>query len=371
MNSIVVNRLLGLLAWGGVLVAGLLTVSHWTGRPLVCGESGGCEAVAAHSSSVWFGLPVAVYGLAAYLVLAALALVRAMVPDPSAGVAAKLGFGISGAGTMASLYLTYVSVFVIGAVCPWCLASAGIMVVTFVLHGVLASMDARPSATGLVDMLIAAVGCVVAIGGIGIAMGGSPARSVSSEITAESLAPKPEYWKGDLDAKVKIVEYADVFCPACRTGHPQVTEMFTQAKGRIRWAFRGYPLFEIQGHEMSLPATMASEVAAESGRFWAFLDAAFSEDVANMKTFEQIAQIVTRVGGDGEGFLRRINAKDDGLLTIVDEDKRRAQRLGVDGTPMYIVFAEGQKTMIAPGVDALRRLLDKPEYARLWRTDGG
>lgn len=366
-----VNRLLGLLAWAGVFVAGMLTVSHWTGRPLMCGDSGGCESVAAHASSVWLGLPVAVYGLGAYLVLAALALARALFPAEAAGTAAKIGFAISGAGTLASLYLTYVSVVEIGALCPWCLASAGIMVVTLILHGALASMDAKPSGASFVDKLIAAVGCVIAIGGIGVAIGGSPARSVSSEITAESLAPKPEYWKGDLDAKVQIVEYADVFCPACRTGHPQVTEMFTQAKGRIRWAFRGYPLYDLQGHEMSLPATMASEVAAESGRFWAFLDAAFSEDVANLKSFDQIAQVVTRVGADGEAFLRRIQAKDDALLTIVDEDKQRAQRLGVDGTPMYIVFAEGQKTMIAPGVDALRRLLEKPEYARLWRMEGG
>jgi uncharacterized membrane protein len=39
-----------------------------------------------------------------------------------------LGFLISLVGTLFSAYLTYLEVFVIGALCQWCLASAAIMV---------------------------------------------------------------------------------------------------------------------------------------------------------------------------------------------------------------------------------------------------
>ena len=39
-----------------------------------------------------------------------------------------LGFLISLVGTLFSIYLTYLEVFVIGALCQWCLASAAIMV---------------------------------------------------------------------------------------------------------------------------------------------------------------------------------------------------------------------------------------------------
>jgi uncharacterized membrane protein len=42
-------------------------------------------------------------------------------------------FGLSLAGTLYSLYLTYLELFVIRALCPWCLASALVMVCLMVV----------------------------------------------------------------------------------------------------------------------------------------------------------------------------------------------------------------------------------------------
>jgi uncharacterized membrane protein/predicted DsbA family dithiol-disulfide isomerase len=371
VSAVVLNRILGVLAWAGVMVAGLLTLSHATGSPLICGEHGGCEAVAAHPSSYWLGIPVAVYGLVSYLVLAALALIRAHVPGRPAEQATKAGFLLSGMGTLASAYLMMVMVTQIRATCPWCIVSAVIMLLSLVFHAALASATAAPSGPALPDRLIAGIGAVVAIGAVGTQFAAMPAPAIVRGVTPELLAPKEAYWKGDPDARVHVVEYADVFCVACRVAYPALKEIFMGGQGRIRWAFRGYPLRHLPGHEMSLPVTVASEIAAEGGRFWAFLDAAFTEDVENMRTLEDIAVLLERVGGDGEDFLRRVRVPDPALVTIVHEDRQRADRLGVRGTPMFIVFAEGQEPMIAPGVEALRRLLNRPEYARLWRPDGG
>lgn len=70
--------------------------------------------------AVLLGVPVALLGLIAYgglIISAAL--------WGQAGI--YLGFLISLVGTLFSAYLTYLEIFVIGALCQWCLASAAIM----------------------------------------------------------------------------------------------------------------------------------------------------------------------------------------------------------------------------------------------------
>ena len=47
-------------------------------------------------------------------------------------VGVYLGFLIALVGTLFSAYLTYLEIFVIGALCQWCLASAAIMVAALV-----------------------------------------------------------------------------------------------------------------------------------------------------------------------------------------------------------------------------------------------
>jgi uncharacterized membrane protein len=67
------------------------------------------------------GVPVSVVGLAGYAALLLSASLRAEI-----GV--YLGFFVALVGTLFSAYLTYLEVFVIHALCQWCLASAGVMV---------------------------------------------------------------------------------------------------------------------------------------------------------------------------------------------------------------------------------------------------
>jgi uncharacterized membrane protein len=105
----------------GFLISAYLTWTHFAGLTPVCTGSGeGCEMVQSSRYATILGVPVALLGLAAYggLVFSA-ALWR------EAGV--YLGFPISLVGTLFSAYLTYLELFVIGALCQWCLASAAIM----------------------------------------------------------------------------------------------------------------------------------------------------------------------------------------------------------------------------------------------------
>jgi uncharacterized membrane protein len=121
----------------GIAIAGYLTWVHYADLEPICAASGGCERVQNSDYAQLAGLPVAVLGLAGYVaILATLAL-----PDERGRVAgaflALVGFGFS-------VYLTYLELFVIDAICQWCVASAVVM--TLLLGATLARMLIAPEA---------------------------------------------------------------------------------------------------------------------------------------------------------------------------------------------------------------------------------
>jgi uncharacterized membrane protein len=104
----------------GVALAGYLTWVHYAGLKPLCLASGGCERVQSSPYSELAGIPVALIGLVGY---AAIVATLFWPGEGSRSVAcglALIGFGFS-------LYLTYLELFTIKAVCQWCLASALLM----------------------------------------------------------------------------------------------------------------------------------------------------------------------------------------------------------------------------------------------------
>jgi uncharacterized membrane protein len=114
------RRWLAALALLGLAVATYLAIEHARGAAPVCTAGGGCEVVAKSDYATILGVPVAALGVLAYLGLLASALAR--------GDLARVGgFAIAFGGFAFSLYLTYLELFVIDAICQWCVASAVIM----------------------------------------------------------------------------------------------------------------------------------------------------------------------------------------------------------------------------------------------------
>ena len=120
---------LGLLgvAAAGVGVAGYLTWVHYAGLELGCaGGGGGCQRVQGSSWATLAGVPVAGIGLGGYLALLASLLLR--------GERARLATAtLALVGAVFSAYLTYLELFVIEAICQWCVASAVLMACAAVL----------------------------------------------------------------------------------------------------------------------------------------------------------------------------------------------------------------------------------------------
>jgi uncharacterized membrane protein len=101
---------------------------------LACG-AGGCEAVQLSRWSSFLGVDVALLGLIGYLGLLGLAL-AGLRQDLTGrrGVAVAL-LAASGVGVLFAGYLTYLELFVIHAICFWCVSSAVIISVVCVLAG--------------------------------------------------------------------------------------------------------------------------------------------------------------------------------------------------------------------------------------------
>jgi uncharacterized membrane protein len=99
----------------GIGIAAYLTYVHYAEVAPVC-TTGGCEKVQKSKYAELAGVPVALLGLATYVVLVALAFVRG-VNAAFAGVLLAL------VGVAFSAYLLWAQLGPIGAICQWCLGN--------------------------------------------------------------------------------------------------------------------------------------------------------------------------------------------------------------------------------------------------------
>ena len=116
-----------LLALVGMLVAtylGLYKIGL-IGQ-LQCG-TGSCEYVQASPFSVLLGVPVAFYGVAGYGALLVVGLAGLQPRFAGDRRVAQLLAALASAGFAFTLYLTAIELFVLHAVCRWCVVSAVIM----------------------------------------------------------------------------------------------------------------------------------------------------------------------------------------------------------------------------------------------------
>ena len=109
-----------------------LLVLKYTQDEAMCIGNYGCISVNNSSYSMIYGIPVSLLGLLAYLAVTAMLLLEshwelARLRGP------LVVFGIGLTGVLFSAYLTYLEYFVIYAVCPFCIASALLIALIFIL----------------------------------------------------------------------------------------------------------------------------------------------------------------------------------------------------------------------------------------------
>lgn len=118
---------LALIAVVGIAISAYLTWSHLRGVAPVCvGGGSGCDTVQTSRYSEILDIPVAALGLLAYAALLLSAVIRGEK-------SALLGLFVALLGTLFSAYLTWLELFVIHAICQWCVVSAVLMMTALLL----------------------------------------------------------------------------------------------------------------------------------------------------------------------------------------------------------------------------------------------
>jgi len=126
---------LAMLALVGAFIAAYLTLYHYgyVGTLACTGDGAGCEAVQASKWARLFGFPVAAWGLGYYLSVLALAVVGTSDRFAESRGFAILLLALTAWGALFSGWLTYLEAGPIGNWCQWCIASAIVAALLFVV----------------------------------------------------------------------------------------------------------------------------------------------------------------------------------------------------------------------------------------------
>ncbi len=128
-QTVLLNRIIFILAITGILIAAYVTQSFLRKVGIVC-VSSGCELVRKNPASYLWGIPVPSVGLLGYSIIAILAFIR----STSKNINLLKGIlGMTIFGVCFTLWFTYTELFVIRGVCMWCAISTVNMFILFIL----------------------------------------------------------------------------------------------------------------------------------------------------------------------------------------------------------------------------------------------
>jgi uncharacterized membrane protein/glutaredoxin len=189
--------LIGAIALLGLALTTYLTLIKLTGNSALCLAGGdGCNIALSSAYATVFGLPLSLYGVVAYFLMAVLALVPSVVRPEAKSQRDRLEnwtwnlllIGATGM-TAASSYLVYILAFELHVFCPYCMASATFSVSLFLLtlFGRLWEDWGQVVFTGLI------VAIVTIVGTLGVYANETPPALIDGRIPIPALktAPKP------------------------------------------------------------------------------------------------------------------------------------------------------------------------------------
>lgn len=378
----------------GVALASWLTWIHVAllGSPdaaSACNLGGAldCDAVNSSRFSTLAGVPIAWFGLTAYLALLTLTVRDLRAAGPSRALAYARWFGLG--AVLYSVYLAIVSVVVIEAVCAFCV---GLYVVN--LGILIASFGA--SATSLADLkpsrnlgilfrsrwLLGALGAWLA-GGVALAAVERNARGL--ELPTVSLGQAavvgvaPGQVAGPDDAPLTVVLFGDFECPHCRTASASLDSVRVTHGGRVRFVYKHFPLDPAcnpstprGAHHHACDAAEAAVCAGEQGKFWEFHTAIFREGVSESEL--RNAAVATGLDARTWNRCRASTVVRDTVRADIDD----GLRLGVRSTPTVLVgdelirgglAAEELIRRIEARLEAVRRDDNRPPSVPIGKTE--
>jgi len=136
--------------------------------------------------------------------------------------------------------------------------------------------------------------------------------------------------RGAAMARVTIVEYSDFQCPFCGRAHPLLAEALRELSGKVKLAFKHYPL---SSHVRAMPAARAAEAARNQGKFWEMHDLLFEHQTALEDA--DLERYASDLGLDLERF--RVDIASAAVQSRIEADRSQGATVGVEATPTLII----------------------------------
>ena len=147
----------------------------------------------------------------------------------------------------------------------------------------------------------------------------------------EPLDEDVDHVRGEAEAPI-VLEYGDYECPYSRQAFRAIERVERELSGRVRFAFRHFPLRQIHPH--ALAASAAAEAAARQGRFWEMHELLFHRQKALED--DDVRSYANEIGLDLDRFDR--DRDDADVLGRIERDVTSGQRSGVvRGTPTLFI----------------------------------
>jgi protein-disulfide isomerase len=149
--------------------------------------------------------------------------------------------------------------------------------------------------------------------------------------TVDPLDEQVDHVRGEAGAPV-ILEYGDYECPYSRQAFRAIERVERELSGRVRFAFRHFPLTEIHPH--ALAASTAVEAAARQDRFWEMHGLLFHRQKALED--DDLRSYASELGLDVARFDR--DRADPDVTARIERDVTSGEATGVvRGTPTLFI----------------------------------
>ena len=175
---------------------------------------------------------------------------------------------------------------------------------------------------------------------------------VSAELQT-GLTPEGYPWIGSENADLVITEFTDYMCFQCNKMHFYLRKLMSQYPGKIKIIHRHFPMdsrfnpiVKIPFHEGSGMLSLLAISAEAENKFWQANDFFYT----NARTADEIdlKDVADSLALNTNGFIRSIRNPE--IRRHLSRDIRDGLRIGVTGTPSYVIDGKLYVSNIPPSV---------------------
>ena len=162
---------------------------------------------------------------------------------------------------------------------------------------------------------------------------------------------------GNRDARIALIEYADLECPFCKSFHPTAKQAIDEYKDDVMWVYRHFPLDQIhsKADKEAEAVECAGKLAGNDG-FWKMVDKIFEVTPSNNGLDNStLPDLAGSVGINKSGFQTCLDSGE--FAQHVEDDYQGGIKAGVTGTPGNILLdTKTGDTKLIPGAVPYQQL---------------